>query len=638
MGKWNKKDPSHGCRKVPGGAPNRGHKQGLGALKKGSAFKYSAASTKPGRTAPDGEKNKKHSHYRSEGTIRRLKMYMQKAPSRESMQKQSTKPMRIQPDRRWFGNTRIIAQQKMQVFRETLAKKVHDPYSVVLLSSKLPMSFLKDTDGKASRMNLLSIEPFKETFGPKAQRKRPKLDNYDFDGMAEAVEGKAKTYSESNKDTQLKADPLNLSVTEAKLPYEEFGHRSEDVFNKGTSKRIWKELYKVLDSADVLVFVLDARDPEGTRCRQVEQEIRKNRPNKHIVLLLNKVDLIPTWATRRWVQYLTKEYPTLAFHASITNPFGKSALINLLRQLSNLLKERQHVTVGMIGYPNVGKSSVINTMRKKTVCKAAPVPGETKVWQYITLSKRIYLLDCPGIVPPSEEDFHADCAKVLKGVVRAEKISNPSDYIPEVLSRVKKIYLIQRYRLPLDTTWTDHEDFLTVLSHKMGKIKKGGEADIEVTARIMLYDWQRGRLPFFTPPPGEKDKSENDKDNPDDKEELKAKAPVAIKDGTDQDASEKPASDELDEVAEAVKNIQLRQSLAELSCTVEYDEEDRHGDAQEPSVEQREQRKRKATKDKRRKRRKVVKLGKAGAGKQKVGQTAVPGSLDWKAVVAEFGL
>ena len=75
------------------------------------------------------------------------------------------------------------------------------------------------------------------------------------------------------------------------------------------------------------------------------------------------------------------------------------------------------------GYPNVGKSSVINTLVKKKSCKVAPVPGETKVWQYITLMKRIYLIDCPGVVYPSSD---GEVELVLKGVVRAEKLSDPA--------------------------------------------------------------------------------------------------------------------------------------------------------------------------------------------------------------------
>merc|ERR1719436_1724038 len=189
------------------------------------------------------------------------------------------------------------------------------------------------------------------------------------------------------------------------------------------------------------------------------------------------------------------------FHASITNPFGKNALLNLLRQFSNLMKDKKHVTVSMIGYPNVGKSSVINALKRKKVCKAAPVPGETRIWQYIALTRRLYLLDCPGIVPPTASDFSADCAKVLKGVVRAERITTPSDYIDEVLSRVKKQYLLQKYKLPLDTEWENAEEFLTILGNKMGKLFKGGDADLDTAARIVLYDWQRGRIPYFTTPP-----------------------------------------------------------------------------------------------------------------------------------------
>lgn len=100
---------------------------------------------------------------------------------------------------------------------------------------------------------------------------------------------------------------------------------------------------------------------------------------------------------------MSKEYPTLAFKASIENPFGKGSLIQLLRQFDNFHKDKKNIAIGFIGYPNVGKSSVINTLRKKQVCKVAPVPGETKVWQYISLTKRINLIDCPGIVYNSDD-------------------------------------------------------------------------------------------------------------------------------------------------------------------------------------------------------------------------------------------
>ena len=140
---------------------------------------------------------------------------------------------------------------------------------------------------------------------------------------------------------------------------------------------------------------------------------KQNPDYAHQILILTKlqVDLIPTWVTQRWVKTLSAEYPTMAFRCSLKNPFGKGSLINLLRQFGKLHSDKKQISVGFIGYPNVGKSSVINTLRKKKVCKVAPIAGETKVWQYITLMRRIFLIDCPGVVFPTGE---TDEEKVLK--------------------------------------------------------------------------------------------------------------------------------------------------------------------------------------------------------------------------------
>ena len=76
---------------------------------------------------------------------------------------------------------------------------------------------------------------------------------------------------------------------------------------------------------------------------------------------------VPAWVTKRWLHTLSREYPTLAFHASITNPFGKGSLLSLLRQLSRLRSDKKYISVGFVGDPNVGKSSIINTLRTKKV-------------------------------------------------------------------------------------------------------------------------------------------------------------------------------------------------------------------------------------------------------------------------------
>ncbi|TXT13462.1 hypothetical protein VHUM_00829 [Vanrija humicola] len=277
----------------------------------------------------------------------------------------------------------------------------------------------------------------------------------------------------------------------------------EPVYAKGTSRRIWGELYKVLDSSDVVIHVLDARDPIGTRCKPVVEYLRKEKAHKHLVYVLNKVDLVPTWVTARWVKHLSLSAPTIAFHASINNSFGKGSLIQLLRQFSVLHSDKKQISVGFIGYPNVGKSSIINTLKKKKVCTVAPIPGETKVWQYITLMRRIYLIDCPGVVPLSAKDSEADT--VLKGVVRVENLQMPAEHIPALLERVRSEYIQRTYNLePREGGWHGEEGaalLLSTIAKKSGKLLKGGEPDQESAAKMVLNDWIRGKIPFFVPPP-----------------------------------------------------------------------------------------------------------------------------------------
>ena len=199
----------------------------------------------------------------------------------------------------------------------------------------------------------------------------------------------------------------------------------------------------------------------------------------------------------RWVLYLQKEYPTIAYHASVQNSFGKGSLINLVRQFDNFHKDKKNISVGFIGYPNVGKSSIINSLKQKKVCKAAPIPGETKVWQYVHLTKRIYLIDCPGVVYNYEGKD--DMKVVLKGVVRAEKLLDPEVYIQPILDQVSKHVLKRIYKLTAD--WADDIEFITLVAHKKGKLLKGGEPDIKSTAKIILFEWQRGEIPYYNLPP-----------------------------------------------------------------------------------------------------------------------------------------
>lgn len=110
--------------------------------------------------------------------------------------------------------------------------------------------------------------------------------------------------------------------------------------------------------------------------------------------------------------------------------------------------------------------------------------------------RRIYLIDCPGVVYPSAE---TDTEKVLKGVVRVELVNNPEDYIGAVLERVKPEYIKKTFKIH---SWGDPIDFLEQLARRSGKLLKKGEPDVPSVAKMVLNDWQRGKLPFYCCPPG----------------------------------------------------------------------------------------------------------------------------------------
>ncbi|XP_051494085.1 nucleolar GTP-binding protein 2 isoform X2 [Apus apus] len=416
-----------------------------------STINPSRASTNPDRVGGAGGNN-----MRDRATIRRLNMYRQK--ERRNKHGKVIKPLqyqstvapgtvaRVEPNIKWFGNTRVIKQSSLQKFQEEMETVMKDPYRVVMKQRKLPMSLFHDRiKPHTSRVHILDTETFEATFGPRAQRKRPALGSADLQALLEGAQASAGAY-DRDRDRDLVAEDTGVR-----------DEAQEDIYKKGQSKRIWGELYKVIDSSDVVVQVLDARDPMGTRSPHVESYLKKEKHWKHLIFVLNKCDLVPTWAT--------------------------------------LHSDKKQISVGFIGYPNVGKSSIINTLRSKKVCNVAPIAGETKVWQYITLMRRIFLIDCPGVVYPSG-DTETDI--VLKGVVQVEKIKSPEDHISAVLERAKPEYIRKTYKID---SWKDTEEFLEKLAARTGKLLKGGEPDTQTVSKMVLNDWQRGRIPFFVKPP-----------------------------------------------------------------------------------------------------------------------------------------
>lgn len=175
--------------------------------------------------------------------------------------------------------------------------------------------------------------------------------------------------------------------------------------------------------------------------------------------------------------------------------------------------------------------------------------------------RRIYLIDCPGVVYPSAE---TDAEKVLKGVVRVELVQNPEDYVSFVLERVRPEYMQKTYKVD---HWDSTIDFLEKLAARTGKLLKGGEPDTVITARMVLNDWQRGKLPFYVVPPGYESKnlSENGNEIKEDKTEISVK---------ETDTPEKACEVESKEDDKSENKLTVVQDFRKIRVGLEFGEED----------------------------------------------------------------
>ena len=201
--------------------------------------------------------NKTQTGIRDKATVKRLNMYKTNGPKRNrdgkviqaaEYQKSATpgERARIEPNRKWFGNTRTLTQQALQKFQAEMGKIQKNPYQVIMKSSKIPVGLLKETS-KTANVHILKTESFESTFGPKKLRKRPKLGAENLADMANKVSEVTDKHNEKE---------------EAKAPQvEEKDAPNDYIFAAGQSRRIHAELFKVIDSSDVVVQVLDARDP-----------------------------------------------------------------------------------------------------------------------------------------------------------------------------------------------------------------------------------------------------------------------------------------------------------------------------------------------------------------------------------------
>ncbi|KAF7298244.1 Proteophosphoglycan ppg4 [Mycena chlorophos] len=267
-------------------------------------------------------------------------------------------------------------------------------------------------------------------------------------------------------------------------------------------KYYFRALHKVIDQSDIVILVLDARDPEGCRSRLVEEEVRRRESEgKKLIFVLNKVDLIPNANAQQWLKYLRHSTPTLPFRAPSSAQHQRTNISSstapaLVKLLKAYKPSAGSITVGVVGYPNVGKSSLINCLKRSKVCSVAAQPGHTKELQSVQLERGMRIIDSPGVVFDDEEQKAGNI--LLRNVVKVEDIDDPIAVVEEILLRTPAETLQKLYNLP---QFTSTIEFLTMAALTSGRLLKGGTPDITSAAKQIINDWNHQKIPYFSEPP-----------------------------------------------------------------------------------------------------------------------------------------
>ena len=248
---------------------------------------------------------------------------------------------------------------------------------------------------------------------------------------------------------------------------------------------------KIIENSDIILEILDARFPQETRNIQFEEEIKQK--GKKIIYVLNKSDLI----INKKPDILKELFPYAL--VSVTSRKGIKDLRNKIKiEAKKISREKEkdfneRVIVGIIGYPNTGKSSLINSLIGRSSAGVGSDAGFTKNLQKIKLSENIVLIDSPGIIP--EKEYSS---------INSEKISRHTKLGARSYSQVKEpeiviADLMKEYSEALENFYKidaegDSEKLIEELGKRKGFRKKGGEVDEDKTSRIIIKDWQSGRI------------------------------------------------------------------------------------------------------------------------------------------------
>ncbi|MCD7779519.1 MAG: ribosome biogenesis GTPase YlqF [Candidatus Gastranaerophilales bacterium] len=260
-----------------------------------------------------------------------------------------------------------------------------------------------------------------------------------------------------------------------------------------------KKLKEQLNIVDVVIEVLDARIPVSSAYPDIEK-LLKDKPR---LILLNKSDLADKEQSKKWTKILKEntKYPVIETSANDNKDLSK--ILNKIIELGQpkiiaLVKKGllpRAVRVMVVGMPNVGKSSIINKLIKKTKAKTGAKAGITREQQWVRINPKLDLLDTPGIIPLKQEDQKK--AYKLAFVDSIGENAYDIEAVAEIfISEVNKIYpdLIKNYYKLDEKENTD----ISTIALKRNWLVQGGKPDTKRCAQNILNDFRTGRLGKLT--------------------------------------------------------------------------------------------------------------------------------------------
>jgi hypothetical protein len=243
----------------------------------------------------------------------------------------------------------------------------------------------------------------------------------------------------------------------------------------------------IINEADIVLEILDARFIEKTR--NIEMEKRIKNSGKKLIYVFNKSDLTDIQKVKTEV-----EMNELMPHIFISSRerAGAGFLKRMLKIEAGKIG-KNIVNIGIIGYPNTGKSSLINFLTGKSAARTSSEAGYTKGIQKVKLTKYLYLIDTPGIIPiyeKSQKNRELSAKHSQIGAITWDKTKNPDIVVSKIMKEYPSL-LEKHYGIDAKG---DSEALIEQLGRKWNYIKKGNEVDEIRTAKKILKDWQEGKI------------------------------------------------------------------------------------------------------------------------------------------------